>query len=94
MTSLDLYLRMLNIAKKSNKRKISKSAVYEGRFRPVEFVLVSTLVMSLFPGFFAQAHAVTAFERMSSWLQATPEGGWVKASTNLYSDAWAKVLTQ
>lgn len=75
--------------KKQNKKQISKSAIHKGLGRPTHVALVVALAANSFPGFFAPAQAATAFERMSALLQATPEGGWVKASTNLYSDAWA-----
>ena len=51
------------------------------------FALASFLLIGSCPGLMAQAHA-NSFERLSSLLAATPEGGWVKASTNFYSDAW------
>lgn len=34
------------------------------------------------------AHAETAMQRLTSLLGTTPEGGWVKASTGSFSDAW------
>jgi PEP-CTERM motif len=34
------------------------------------------------------AHAEAAIERLNSLLGVTPEGGWVRASTNSFSDAW------
>ncbi len=58
-------------------------------FRATNLVLPALLVASSFPLFMMQAHAQTASERLSSLLAATPPGGWVKASTNFYSDAWA-----
>jgi hypothetical protein len=76
--------------KNQKKKEISKSAIYKGRIRPINLALALTLAATSLPGFFPQAHAETAFERLSSLLRATPEGGWVKASTNIYSDAWAK----
>lgn len=79
----------LSVVNKQNIREISKSAIYSGRLRPIKLALVFALAGNSFPGFVAQAHAVTSFERLSTLLEATPEGGWVKASTNLYSDAWA-----
>lgn len=73
---------------RNNKKEISKTAIYKWGIGPINIALFFTLATTSFPGFLAQAHAETAFERMSSLLQSTPEGGWVKASTNLYSDAW------
>ncbi|MFN4341498.1 MAG: hypothetical protein ACK4FE_05610 [Azonexus sp.] len=35
------------------------------------------------------ANASPVLTRLQDLLNATPEGGWVKASTNLFSDAWA-----
>lgn len=35
------------------------------------------------------AHASPLLTRLEALLSSTPEGGWVKANTNLYSDAWA-----
>lgn len=56
---------------------------------PSRNILSSTFVMaSVLSVVHSDAHAVTSFERLSALLAATPEGGWVKASTNLYSDAW------
>jgi hypothetical protein len=52
------------------------------------FAFFALLVVSSAPFFVKSAHADTSFERLSSLLAATPEGGWVKASTNLFSDAW------
>ena len=46
------------------------------------------LVAASLPLFVANAYAETSLERLSALLAATPEGGWVKASTNIYSDAW------
>ena len=51
------------------------------------FALASFLLIGSCPGLMAQAHA-NSFERLSSLLAATPEGGWVKASTNFFWDAW------
>lgn len=61
----------------------------KGRIQASDFTPSTLLVASFFSLFAAQAHAETAFERLSSLLATTPEGGWVKASTNIYSDAWA-----
>ena len=65
-----------------------KATLCKGRARAANLTLVSFLAVSAFPIFVAEAHAETAFERLSSLLATTPAGGWVKASTNLYSDAW------
>lgn len=46
------------------------------------------LVAGSLPVFMASAHADTSFERLSALLAAAPEGGWVKASTNVFSNAW------
>jgi len=37
----------------------------------------------------APAQASPLLSRLEDLLNATPDGGWVKASTNLFSDAWA-----
>jgi hypothetical protein len=71
-----------------NQQEVSKSFLYRCKVPSANLALVSLLVLSAFPVFVAQAHAETAFERLSSLLATTPEGGWVKASTNFYSDAW------
>lgn len=71
-----------------NQQEVSKSFLYRCKVPSANLTFVSLLVLSAFPIFVAQAHAETAFERLSSLLAATPAGGWVKASTNLYSDAW------
>lgn len=55
--------------------------------RTLNFAIASFLIIGSSPGLIAPAHA-TSFERLSSLLASTPEGGWVKASTNFYSDAW------
>ena len=70
------------------KNGILQPALCRSRFRVTYIALASLLIANSFPGFVAQAHAITAFERLSSLLATTPEGGWVKASTNFYSDAW------
>jgi hypothetical protein len=57
-------------------------------FRVANFAFSALLVGSSAPFFVSPAHADTSFERLSSLLAATPEGGWVKASSNLFSDAW------
>ena len=57
------------------------------KMRISHFALASFLLIGSCPGLIAQAHA-NSFERLSSLLAATPEGGWVKASTNFFSDAW------
>src|SRR6187455_860907 len=76
-------------------KKINVSVVNENsnpvfnkkKMRVSHFALASFLLISSCPGLVAQAHA-NSFERLSSLLAAAPEGGWVKASTNFYSDAW------
>ena len=55
------------------------------RFSPL--ALASFLLVGSCPGLMAQAHA-NSFERLSSLLAATPDGGWVKASTGFFWDAW------
>lgn len=72
--------------RKKNKR--AALALQKNKRQTLYFALASLLFANPFSGFVAQAHAATSFERLSSLLAATPEGGWVKASTNLYSDAW------
>ena len=71
-----------------NKHGNSRSTFYKGKLQARYLALASLLIANSFPGFVAPAHAATAFERFSSLLATTPEGGWVKASTNFYSDAW------
>lgn len=71
-----------------NKQGNPKSAFNKDRLQASYLAFASLLIANVFPGFVAQAHAVTSFERLSSLLAATPEGGWVKASTNFYSEAW------
>ena len=56
--------------------------------RVANLAFSALLVASSASFFMATAYADTSFERLSSLLAATPEGGWVKASTNLFSDAW------
>src|SRR5687768_10761591 len=62
-------------------------AVNKRKLRASHFALASFLMIGSGPGLVAQAHA-DSFERLSSLLAATPEGGWVKASTGLFWDAW------
>ncbi|HEX8874819.1 MAG TPA: PEP-CTERM sorting domain-containing protein [Nitrosospira sp.] len=75
------------------KRQSDKSAA-SGVLHPGSWARIASLTFSAllithsFPIFVKQAHALTSFERMSSLLAATPEGGWVKVSTNSFSDAW------
>ncbi|SCY15607.1 PEP-CTERM protein-sorting domain-containing protein [Nitrosospira sp. Nl5] len=78
----------MNTMSVQNKQGNSKSVFNKDRLQTSYLALASLLIANSFPGFVAQAHAVTSFERLSSLLAATPEGGWVKASTNFYSDAW------
>ena len=76
-------------------KKINVSVVNENsnpvfnkrKMRISHFALASFLMIGSFPGVVAQAHA-NSFERLSSLLAAAPEGGWVKASTNFFWDAW------
>lgn len=45
--------------------------------------------MALIPLLLATpAHALTGMQRLTSLLGTTPEGGWVQANTNSFSDAW------
>ncbi|WON72637.1 PEP-CTERM sorting domain-containing protein [Nitrosospira sp. Is2] len=62
-------------------------AVNKRKLRASHFALASFLMIGSCPGLVAQAHA-DSFERLSSLLAATPEGGWVKASTGFFWDAW------
>ena len=78
----------MSVLNKQSEQRVLKASLYKGRVRTANLTLVSLLVVSAFPVFVAQAHAETAFERLSSLLTMTPPGGWVKASTNFYSDAW------
>lgn len=78
----------MSILHKQAKHNALKVSPYKGKVRATNLILFSLLAVNAFPVFVAQAHAETAFERLSSLLAATPEGGWVKASTNLFSDAW------
>ncbi|MEP6878733.1 MAG: PEP-CTERM sorting domain-containing protein, partial [Nitrosospira sp.] len=66
-----------------------KTFYYKGGAKAANLALFSFLAVSAFPVFVGPANAETSLERLSSLLANTPEGGWVKASTNLYSDAWA-----
>lgn len=81
----DGVMHTLSVRNKPGNPKPTFSA---GRFQTSYLALASLFIANAFPGFVAQAHAVTSSERLSSLLAATPEGGWVKASTNLYSNAW------
>src|SRR3954447_17426658 len=56
--------------------------------RTATLTVASLLVTHSFPIFITQAHAQSSLERLSSLLNATPAGGWVKVSTNPFSDAW------
>ncbi|ARO86530.1 PEP-CTERM sorting domain-containing protein [Nitrosospira lacus] len=69
----------------SNKQRVLRS--YRAKARIANLAFIKLLGASLFFIFVAQANA-TSFERLSSLLATTPAGGWVKASTNFYSDAW------
>ena len=71
-----------------DKRDSLRPAFYKGRYKALYLSLASLFVANAVPIFVTQAHAETSFERLSSLLANTPEGGWVKASTNLFSDAW------
>src|SRR5512146_630123 len=51
-------------------------------------LMLFSFFLSSFSVSAGMAHAETSFERLSSLLDATPAGGWVKASTNYFSDAW------
>ena len=73
--------------KKSDRQRIYKFTSCKKGSRATRLMLFS-LFLSSFSGFAGSAHAETSFERLSSLLDATPEGGWVKASTNYFSNAW------
>ncbi len=79
----------MSVLHKQGKQRVLKTPSCKGRAKVANLTLVSFLAVSAFPVFVAQAHAETSLERLSALLATTPEGGWVKASTNLYSDAWA-----
>jgi hypothetical protein len=66
---------------------MSKFSYSENRIGAQRLMLFSFLLSSL-SGFAGMAYAETSFERLSSLLDETPGGGWVKASTNYFSDAW------
>ncbi|HVW64350.1 MAG TPA: PEP-CTERM sorting domain-containing protein [Nitrosospira sp.] len=72
---------------KLDSKQIFKPSPRESTFRPKRLLLVSA-IMASFSGFAGSVYAETSFERLSSLLDATPAGGWVKASTNYFSDAW------
>ncbi len=78
----------MNVLHKQGERSVLEASLYKGRARAANLTLVCSLALSTFPVFMVQAHAETSFERLSSLLATTPEGGWVKASTNSFSDAW------
>lgn len=73
----------------NKKPKPGKGSGGLNNVRPTGLILPFLLVGASFPAFVGQASAETSFERLSSLLAGTPQGGWVKASTNLFSDAWA-----
>lgn len=73
----------LTVLKKQGKNLLAKSSV-----RAANLAIPALLVTSSFPLYIGHVNAETSHERLSSLLAATPPGGWVKASTNLYSDAW------
>ena len=76
--------------KKINSNIIEGNATHiqnKRKRRTSRLAFASFLMIGSCSGLLAQAHA-SSFERLSSLLAATPEGGWVKASTNFYSDAW------
>ena len=73
--------------KKSDRQRIYKFTSCKKGSRATRLMLFS-LFLSSISGFAGSAHAETSFERLSSLLDATPEGGWVKASTNYFSNAW------
>ncbi|SFO29962.1 PEP-CTERM protein-sorting domain-containing protein [Nitrosospira briensis] len=79
----------------SKKRRVNKSAFSKSfflfsrsRIKTAGLTLSTLFITSSFPFFIAQAHAQASYERLSSLLAATPEGGWVKASSNAFSDVW------
>jgi hypothetical protein len=69
-------------------KKPGKGSVGRHNIRSTRLILPVLLLGASFPISVGQANAETSFERLSSLLGGTPQGGWVKASTNLYSDAW------
>src|SRR5687768_14430919 len=71
------------------KPKPGKGSVGRNNIRSTRLILPVLLLGASFPVCVGQASADTSFERLSSLLAETPQGGWVRASTNLYSDAWA-----
>jgi len=71
------------------KLKPGKDAAGSNNVRSASLILPALLISASFPVCVGQVNAETSFERLSSLLAGTPQGGWVKASTNLFSDAWA-----
>ena len=71
------------------KLKSEKDSAGSNNVRSAGLALPVLLVSASFPVYVGQVNAETSFERLSSLLAGTPQGGWVKASTNLFSDAWA-----
>jgi hypothetical protein len=71
------------------KLKPGKDSVGLSNVRSTSLILPVLLIGASFPVCVGQVNAETSYERLSSLLAGTPPGGWVKASTNLFSDAWA-----
>ncbi len=74
--------------KESALKRLKKNMLARNGFRAANLAFPALLVTSFFPLFMVQAHAQAPSDRLASLLSATPPGGWVKASTNFYSDAW------
>jgi hypothetical protein len=75
--------------KEFRKLKSGEDSAGSSNVRPAGPILPVLFVAASFPVCMGQVNAETSFERLSSLLAGTPQGGWVKASTNLFSDAWA-----
>jgi hypothetical protein len=74
----------MNKPSQLKKRKWNANLSARGSTSTAYLMFSALLVTTSFAFFMAQARAATSFDRLSSLLAATPEGGWVKASTNFY----------
>src|SRR5687768_12653866 len=70
------------------KSKQPKNRLREFSIEAPRIVFSSMLIASFTSLFGGQAYAETSYNRLSSLLASVPEGGWVKASTNIFSEAW------
>lgn len=78
----------MNKPNPEKKSKPPKNRLREFSVEAPRIVFSSMLIASFTSLFGGQAYAETSFNRLSSLLTSVPEGGWVKASTNIFSDAW------